>query len=402
MNYFVYVVCGGKEYINELNFSLKFLRHFSQYPILVLTDKSRNEIEIEHDNIIDIRTPINYSNHQAHLYLETSLPHHVNPQEDDTYCYLDSDVIAVSDEINQVFEHFLLPVRFAQDHCTIDYFSAGIMKCTCGEEFEQIEKQFNFLQTYFPVFDRNNEKICNDSDQLKLFFRKIKENPFAGNFLGFRYIWKRYFSQQQKLTMNNKFVFDKTDKCWYNFSGQLIDYDHNYFKKRLWKKFDIRFKNNRWENRRGKELKPEYPYCSHLREHMRKHYNITIPAGWRQWNGGVFLFKKESVDFMDLWHKNMIKEFELTNKRIYDDQGTLAACAWQLGAQNIKPLSVKFNFIADYGNKNVGYDPSAGYTYNGFNTTFKPAFLHIYHHWGDESWDIWQSVTELGQKHKII
>jgi hypothetical protein len=46
MNKFVFVVCGGSEHIEELNFSLKFLRKYSKNEIIVLSDLKRNEIKI--------------------------------------------------------------------------------------------------------------------------------------------------------------------------------------------------------------------------------------------------------------------------------------------------------------------------------------------------------------------
>jgi len=402
MNSFIFVVCGGKEHINELNISLKFLRHFSKYPIVVLTDKLRNEIEIDHDNIIDIKTPKKYTNHQAHLYLETGLPNFIPIKDEDVYCYLDSDIIAISSEIDNIFNEYIAPIRFSKDHCTIDFFSAGIMKCNCKNEFDLIETQFHFMQSYFPEYDNSNMDIVADRDRLKAWFNQIRKNPFTNNFTGVKYLWNRYFSRVTKVNSISNFFFDKSDKCWYNKSGQLLDYDYKYYKTQLWKKHNIRFKNDKWKNRQGKVLSPEYPHCSHLRKHLHKHYNITVPRGWQHWNGGVFLFKKESQKFMNLWHKNMINEFNQNNKRIFDDQGTLIAAIWQMGYQKNKPLSIKYNFIVDYGNKDVQYKPSLGYTYNNFKTSFKPLFLHVYHEWGNKEWDIWKSIIDLGKKNNII
>ncbi|MGM0650481.1 MAG: hypothetical protein ACQES1_08250, partial [Bacteroidota bacterium] len=73
MNHFVFVVCGSKEHIDKLNFSLKFLKHFSNKNIIVVTDLSRNEAKINHDNILDVSTPEYYNNHKASIYLKTSL-----------------------------------------------------------------------------------------------------------------------------------------------------------------------------------------------------------------------------------------------------------------------------------------------------------------------------------------
>jgi hypothetical protein len=72
-NCFVYVVCGDKEHIDTLHYSLLFLKHFSSNKIIVLTDSSRNETPVIHDSIIDIKTPEKYNNHQASIYLKTGV-----------------------------------------------------------------------------------------------------------------------------------------------------------------------------------------------------------------------------------------------------------------------------------------------------------------------------------------
>ena len=93
-NAYVFVVCGERKHIETLHFSLKSLKLVSQFPIWVVTDKKRNEIEIEHDNIIDVSTPEDFNHHQASIWLKTSL-HRILPKGT-TYCYLDSDVIAMN------------------------------------------------------------------------------------------------------------------------------------------------------------------------------------------------------------------------------------------------------------------------------------------------------------------
>lgn len=401
MNYFVYVVCGGKEYISELNYSLKFLRHYSKYPVVVLTDSSRNEIPIEHDVIIDVKTPETYQNHQAHLFLETQLPHFVDLKDDDCYCYLDSDVIAISPEINDVFNEFIAPVRFARDHCTIDYFSPGVMKCRCKDEFALMEKQFHVLQNYFPEYDHDDPEAAAAHQKLVGIFSEMKKKPFVNLGKIINYLCFRYIKSTNTLQFGGDYYFNKDDFCWYTNTGKLIDYDYEHFKRQLWKKHHIRLKNNKWVNSHGRELNPQLPYCNCLRDHIRKQYHIKIPAGWQHWNGGVFLFTKQSIEFMDLWHRYTMAEFDLNKIKTYDDQGTLAVCAWKFNIKNMKPLPVKYNFITDIGNKNVRYDPDKGYTYNNFKTTFAPAFLHVYHHWGSMDWSIWQAVTDHAKRLNI-
>jgi len=50
---FVFVVCGAREHIDTLHFSIKALQQFSKKTIYVITDVSRNETPILYDNIIN-------------------------------------------------------------------------------------------------------------------------------------------------------------------------------------------------------------------------------------------------------------------------------------------------------------------------------------------------------------
>ena len=70
---FVFVVCGKREHIDTLHLSLQYLKKYSKHEIKIITDSSRNEIEILHDQVIDIKTPTQYSHHQASIYLKTGI-----------------------------------------------------------------------------------------------------------------------------------------------------------------------------------------------------------------------------------------------------------------------------------------------------------------------------------------
>jgi len=402
MNSFVFVVCGAKEFIEELNFSLKFLRHYSNYPIIVLTDSKRNEIPIEHDNIIDIETPSELKNHQAHLYLETKLPLYVKPENDDCYCYLDSDVIAISTDINNIFKHFTPPVSFAPDHCTIDYFSSGVMYCNCVEEFRIMEEKFHFMKNYFPQFNSDDKQICKKREELKTTFNNLRINPFKNSLQGLKYFVNRYLIRPKEFKLNGDFYFSFKDYCWRDVCGNLLDYDYRHYKVRLKRKYKILVRDDRWFDHKNRELIPQAPHCSHLREHIKKHYHISIPAEYQHWNGGVFIFDKSAIDFFRNWHDYTMLEIKRKKIKPYDDQGTLAVCAWKFGIQNKNTIPIKYNFITDYGNQSVKYEKSKGFTYNNFKTVFNPSFLHVYNQWGNKDWDIWQAVIEIGMRNKII
>ena len=401
MNYFVFAVCGATEYIEQLNFSLRYLKHFSKYPIIVATDTSRNEIQINHDNIIDVKTPKHLSNHQAHLYIETKLPEHLNLKEKDTCCYLDTDVIALSDEINNVFNNYCAPVTFSKDHCTIDVFSPKIMHCGCMEEFgERAELYFEIINM-LPKIDTGNKDIYNNSQELKANFKNLKTSPFRNFNKIIKYLFKRYISKNTEFNFSG-FTFNRKNHCWHDSEDNIILFDFGYYNKKIRKKTGVRFNGNYWVDKKNQLIQPELHFCNHLSDYLNETYNISIPQNFRHWNGGVFLFSKESEEFMNYWHKITLEESFKGKIQYYDDQATLVASAFKFETANSSSLPLMFNFIADYNSKRTKWSSELGYTYNDFKTTFTPAFIHIYHNWGDEKWDIWQSVIHLGKNLDII
>ena len=72
-NIFVFVVCGNREHIDTLHFSLDALKRFSKNKIVIVTDSSRNEVPVNHSEIFDVETPNEFTHHQASIFLKTSL-----------------------------------------------------------------------------------------------------------------------------------------------------------------------------------------------------------------------------------------------------------------------------------------------------------------------------------------
>src|SRR5438046_4457629 len=107
---FVYVVCGAAAHIRTLHRSLEYLRPRTANQIVVVTDSRRNESTIEHDAIVDVATPLELDHHQASIFLKTSL-HRLLPAGVE-YAYLDSDVLAVGDAADTIFEHRYGPATF--------------------------------------------------------------------------------------------------------------------------------------------------------------------------------------------------------------------------------------------------------------------------------------------------
>ena len=149
-NIFVFVVCGAKEHIDTLHFSLTALKKFSKLRIIIVTDKSRNEEDIRHTEIVNVDTPSQLDHHQASIYLKTGLNKFL--PKGNNYCYLDTDVVSVDSKVDDIFELYQSPITFCTDHCTIDEFSPSAISCGCKEAF-LIDSQLPYY--YHDDFQKN-------------------------------------------------------------------------------------------------------------------------------------------------------------------------------------------------------------------------------------------------------
>ena len=113
-NAFIFVVCGQR-HVDRLGIALKYLRHFSECDIIVV---SRTKLKIDCDQMLTVGVPANLDDHRASIFLKTSL-HNILALGRRKFCYLDNDVIAVSSKIDQVFEHARKPISFAADSCNL-------------------------------------------------------------------------------------------------------------------------------------------------------------------------------------------------------------------------------------------------------------------------------------------
>lgn len=216
-NAFVFVVCGQR-HVDRLRITLKYLRHFSESDIIVV---SRTKLKIDCDQMVAVKVPSHLDDHRASIFLKTSL-HKVLPIGRRKFCYLDNDVIAVNRNVDKVFEHACKPISFAADHTTLREFGRFAVKCRCAAH-----------------------------------------------------------------------------------------------------------------------------ECEHLHSAIRNKFGVKITEiDWRQWNGGVFVFDRNSTEFMKLWHKYTLAIFSDPYWHTRD-QGTLAATAWKLELQHHPVLPQGFNFIVD-------------------------------------------------------
>lgn len=475
---FVFVVCGAKEHLDTLNFSLRALKRFSRFPILVVTDLKRNETGIDHPlhQIIDILVNEKYNHHQASIYLKTGL-HRFLPMENNLYCYLDTDVVALNSDASTVFSQYQSPITFATDHCRMNKFSPVAVNCDCAQmpyelqglldryaiEFqhlmknqetidevlnewrlfkkqfplEQLKNQwFDGLLNHSAVLESKRARLSNLTDPhlawYKLFFNYLfkvfpnyKRSLFVrqwkdrdGNVLldegpeyhrfmnaqGFFYdrkssVWRDSHgtvASEIPKTINQflaekGLVYKNTDQAWYTTNGEffmpnitkLIEKNSQYW-------YDAA--TDTWYDEVNSRV--FINECNHLQEAIKKDFGVDVKQpDWQHWNGGVFLFDKDSVPFLDTWHKLTLNAFSLPNWKTRD-QGTLITTVWKLGLENQPVLPIEFNFIADYYHPTIIYEGDFKFRIKVGKPTISPAFIHIYHHWGDEGWNVWRDVYQ--------
>lgn len=500
---FVFAVCGDDEHVETLNFSLRYLKKYSSLPIVIVTDHSRTSATIEHSEVIDVRCPEHFDNHQASIYLKTNL-HRILAIEGKRYCYLDSDVLALNPCVDDIFEHKKGPVTFAADHCQVPAFSPSAVFCGCRERFKKQSRELNELIDRFKRFPgwdspeitakrkqlhkllsewknieqkkKQTHPLSSEEKTLNACIREWSDNQesrpdllakrqelvrlFAEAGAGAKWvkqllfkIWPKYrrglFSKEWKdregnviineyalslsdfvskrinytvsddgkfwLSPSGKeikeveeqaavsfkdffsphgFLYDLETGIWSDIQGNTVIYKNVIPDVERESSYRFDYKEDVWKDDEGREVFNEQ--CEHLQEAIQTKFQVEIAApNWQHWNGGVFLFDEESLDFLDNWHKWTIQCFDDPEWRTRD-QGTLIATVWKMGLQDNPLLPVRYNLIADYYSQRLKFKPNKGFSEDEFQTVINPCFAHIYHHWGDEGWDVWQwLLTQL-------
>lgn len=382
---FVFVVCGSKEHIETLNFSLKYLNHFSQKDIVVLTDSSRNETAIAHDHIITVKTPSHFNHHQASIYLKTGI-HRFLPKGN-LYCYLDTDVIAISPQCDEIFKEFLPPILFAPDHCKVQSFSPYAINCNCLDQCAEDRKRFS---KSLNKHDKNQELTTalarKKQKQIEEKYHQIQQSFW----IKLVYAIKYYLSYST-FKLSREFYFDKKKRVWHTADGEIVKVELDVKKIANDANLNYTFWFNQWKNKKGENI---FDFnCNHLSASIKKEFNITIKEkNWQHWNGGVFLFNDKSHAFLDAWHKKTMHIFELEEWKTRD-QGTLIATAWEFNLENQPTLSKEWNFIADVHNKNLALNEESDLlTDDLFKTSYPAKFIHVFHDWKNMQWDIWRWI----------
>lgn len=387
-NIFVFVVCGERAHIDTLHFSLRALMRFSKKEILVVTDSARNEIPVKHNSIIDIRTPVHLNHHQASIFLKTGLYQFLPP--DNNYCYLDSDVVALSNKVDEVFEHFVSPITFCADHCCINAFSPSAINCNCRNAFDHDNQR---IEHYSDEFNDNVLPVINYIDKCR---EEINELVIQSKKAKWNYALRTLFYciPTTFYVLNARYKMNKKTGRWYDDKGTLLWYPHKDNILYTEEKTGFRFnrKTKEWFRNNGESLGKLG--CNHLVELINKKFGVAISlVNWRHWNGGVFLFNAMSKSFMQKWHYDTLEIFSDSNWKTRD-QGTLAANTWRFGLEHNATLPVEFNFIADYNKSSLKYAGNFNFVTGKSNKVVRPYFIHIYHHWGDGQWSLWRDVRE--------
>lgn len=401
-NTFVFVVCGGKEYITTLNIALRFLKVFSKSDVVVITDSSRNEASIECDHLIDVATDASYNNHQASVFLKTSL-HRYLDMDKGKYCYLDSDILALTNKVDEVFEQKRHTIGFCADNITLDLFSPYAVNCGCYEKARSNEQQLLDAQKGYALLLKEWEafKVLHKGDVLDALIASTNASKIKNIVPLTRFAIEKALPFFSSATLKG-YRWVKKEKVWKNCEGEIVLYPvisyYDYIAEQTG--FSYEKSGAYWYD--GAKQDVCVPRCSHLHQQISKLHGILIkPADWQHWNGGVFLFDKSSVEFLEYWHKETLSIFNKPDWKTRD-QGTLALTVWKFGLQDQSPMDSRFNYILDYFKPGLDYSDSRGFTKDGFITNQHPDMVHVYHRFGDETWNIWQYLKNFGISKGVI
>lgn len=388
-NRFVFVVCGERVHIDTLHFSLRYLKHFSKNDIVVVTDSLRNAIPVLHDNVVDIKTPEQFDNHQASIYLKTGLNKFL--PKGYNYCYLDTDVVALSPECDDVFNHKQGAVTFGADHCRMPKFSLNAVKCDCVErnnqriaELEVLKEQYDPARKWRdPVVEEKKRLLQKKFDTIKL------------NKLNYFLISVRFMTTVNTFKLDGDNFYHRRTKSWHDKDGNVIIPFRESMVNDIQDNSDWKWNEEKQRWITGEGVDVYNLTCPHLGQFIYKRFGVEVKdKDFQHWNGGVFLFDDNSEAFMNSWFDKTMQIFEWPEWKVRD-QGTLIATAWEFGLQNNPLLPKKFNFLSDWNNLDMIMDDAGNFTDDGFRTVVRPALIHIYHNFGRKGWDVWDYVSAL-------
>lgn len=334
---FVFAVCGQRQHIDLFHRTAGHLSRHSAHRVVVVTDPARNETPISHTDIVEVHTDPALSDHRASILLKTSLHRHL-PKEN-LYCYLDTDVLALSPECDAVFDAFSGPVSFATDMVPMNVFSRFAADCGCNEELSAaITARETAIQLFSETLGKEHRAVLEEIGRL------TERNRATA--LSRAFSWLRYHFPGKNYRLSQNLIQEKCTGQWMDGNGLFLKekYDLNHFiEKETGLRWDATLGDHVLENGQ-----PIGAYtCTHLHGLINEKFGTgEIPSDWRHWNGGVFLFDDSSAEFMEHWHSATRAIFSDSRWKTRD-QGTLAATVWKLGLQDSPTLNAHFNRIVD-------------------------------------------------------
>jgi hypothetical protein len=308
------------------------------------------------------------------------------------YCYLDTDVVALSAEVDTIFEQYQSPITFCTDHCTIDEFSPMAINCGCYEAFKSdAPKPYYYYHDFKENILPNLLYIDECIEKVEKAVTKSKANRWVYTWHRFKFLLPgRFYS------VNSDFKMEKATGQWFDKNNLQLYYEENAKDDLLYVSNKTGFIYNQtdleWYRRDGSSL--TRLNCTHLRSKLKERFNLNIEnSNWRHWNGGVFLFDDKAESFLTQWHESTLAIFNEKDWRVRD-QGTLIATVRKFGLENHSTLSFIFNFIVDYNKKSLQYKGKLKFKLENETPTITPIFIHIFHHWGDKNWVVWNDVEK--------
>ncbi len=491
---FVFVAVGAKLHIDTLHDVLPLWRSSTSSPILVVTDRKRNELPINHNRVVDIDIDDSFSHHEAAILLKTGLYDYVDWSLADYWVYLDTDILPVRLPVEDIADHFVAPITFAPDHCTMQEFALSAVHEESSEEtnrrfaeikasvkdiFEDQRKhQLKHEAAYLKVIDitkaYKREAAHNEpSDRLRKardsYFEEkkyhktkpilrvkkmnslLQSNSLIDRIRGKinRFFLKKYFrnNSQYLFETDGNGLWTATDlkykKFFFTNYNIIWDQKNNSFRD---KATDLHIDDSRlitfsdyvkghnlsydpksesWHNKDGSLFWKSYPLVENIYQRTGCIYNpenqsfklaegtiiqyvkkstalkktietdfkiIINIEDWQHWNGGVFIFDKSAKSFLYDWKQRCLAAFTFPNWKTRD-QGTLIATVWDHQLQDHPTLPQEWNFIADYYKEEILY--KGNFEFEVFDKRITPSLLHIYHHWGDDDWQLWRDCKEV-------
>lgn len=436
---YVLVACGEAVHTRTLQYALRQLQALSACELWVVTDQRRNEEMIEHPLLIDVATPAHLSHHQAAIFLKTSLHRYLDMQH--LYCYLDTDVLAVRAGIDDIFDYFCPPVSFCTDHCRMPAFSPScifnpgtesllkkqqtleLLRLQLADtELEQERKAGIHLHHIRQIREAFNQRRPGHAGSLSRQQSRKTNARLLANKVVFQVLrllsfllplpadaCQRLFEKVHHAVFGTPFSFEMyarqhgydyqpTTGKWYDRQGNCL-YEENSLVKAIERNSEFRWdaQGACWRDAEANNISSLTSDL--LRQLIYQKFDVLVEqADWQHWNGGVFLFDRTAVPFLEQWHRWTLDIFTDPHWKTRD-QGTLIACCWRFGLQQHPTLPVEYNFLADYYNPALVYKGDLCFEYrHKHNRLYRPFFLHIYHHFGDRQWPVWQDLEEIISK----